>query len=328
MATASGLPLLHAAAEMGRMEQLRELLGGGVNPDIGDHKGFTALHHTTYVAGPEAAKCLLLHGATVDAKSKTGLTPLGLAAQEGSHRTALVLIEAGANVNAKDMYGYTPLSHAMWRGDGVLGRLLVEKGAAVDIFSAVGLGKVEEVKALLKADGTLVHSTDGKGRGLLHWAAANGEDDMIKILLDAGVKINTTLRDVPSPLGVAIQNGCTETAKYLVKEGAYWSLSWSLMVESLVRSARYDAYDMAAFLLSHGAKPNVADSSGSTPIGCAVYEGHVKMVALLLRAGAAPDLYMEPGFTLLDHAKLRGMKEIVTLLEKERRPAEGVDVSP
>ncbi|MBT3202177.1 MAG: hypothetical protein HN350_19920 [Phycisphaerales bacterium] len=310
-------PPLHEMVTGGRVASIRRLIDAGVDPNLTDYKGWTALHYTaSYHDCPEVAKFLLSRGAKVDARTKAGVTPLGVAARYSGERMVRAILDAGANVNARDIDGYTPLSHAVWDGPLVTANLLIKNGAMVDIFSAVGLGDAQKLEALLKVDPAHAHRTDGKGRGLVHWAAANGKIDIIKMLHKAGVKVDDALEGIPTPLAVAIEKGWRETAEYLVERGARSNqIPWMLVTEALVDAVEDNDKKMMVFLLSLPTSVNIdaPNKGGVTPLLAAVNEKKYETADFLLRNGAYIDAVCD-GATVLHFMVMRQAPERVRRL--------------
>ncbi len=89
---------LHAAAQEGRLENIRLLLAAGANVNQFNDEPtcVTALH----VAAENAVSFLLEAGADVNAAASEGVTPLHAAAYRGELDIARMLLEAGAQVDA------------------------------------------------------------------------------------------------------------------------------------------------------------------------------------------------------------------------------------
>lgn len=101
------------------------------------------------------------------------------------------------------------------------------------------------------------NSTDRKRRTALHYAAADGDVDEVRRLLEAGADANVQDADGWSPLHFAAQassHGCTDA------------------------------------LLRNGANPSLQDSNGNTALFRAVFlsRGEGEIIRALLNAGADP----------------------------------------
>ena len=75
---------------------------------------------------------------------------------------------------------------------------------------------------------------------------------------------------------------------------------------------------MAGWLIERGAKVNVVDKLGMTPLlwAAAMDFGDPAMIELLLKAGAKPDARNRDGLTALDLARKYGHSEVVPALSR------------
>ena len=163
------------------------------------------------------------------------------------------------------------------------------------IASYFGLGEVVEL--LLQMDGIDLNSKDGtNGRSALSWAAGNGFDVIVKLLIKGtrsslmgiihlpfgeGAKVDSVDRYGRTPLSYAAWNGHVDIVKLLLKAGA-----------------RVDS----------------TDEIGGTPLSYAIYNGHEAVVKLLLKRGTQVDSKDNIGKTLLLSAAGKGHEAVVKLL--------------
>ena len=92
------------AALYGDVDAVRLLLVDGVDPNIRNEAGATALMWA--LPNLEKTRLLLEHGADVNARSDDGRTPLLIAAgQFGSNALVKLLLERGADLSAKSPTG-------------------------------------------------------------------------------------------------------------------------------------------------------------------------------------------------------------------------------
>jgi len=102
--------VLRAAADSAA--SLQTVLAGGVNVNVTDNDGETALMEAADNGNLHAVKNLIAAGANVNARDEDGETALMVAADEGNLAIIKVLIAAGADVNARDNEGETALYKA------------------------------------------------------------------------------------------------------------------------------------------------------------------------------------------------------------------------
>ena len=123
----------------------------------------------------------------------------------------------------------------------------------------------------------------------LHLAAAVGDVNLVKELLEKGANPNAKDRFNQTPLHFAARHGHVEVVK---------------------------------LLLEYKADPNAKDKDSVTPLHAAASNGRVDVVKLLLEYGADPKVEDKDGDTPLDLARKRGHREVVFLIEEWLRRGE------
>ena len=103
---------------------------------------------------------------------------------------AAILVNCGADLEAREVTAHgdpTPLQRAASDGRREVAEFLIEQGAVVDIFAAVEMDDVDEVRQLLAADPQLARSRDNDSSTPLHNAKSIA---VAEALLDHGAEIN------------------------------------------------------------------------------------------------------------------------------------------
>ena len=170
------------------------------------------------------------------------------------------------------------LSTAFWAVDRVSG----DKKKEAPLIQAVQAGDLKKAKKLI-ANGTNVNQTDDVGFPALSIAAGRGDENMTKLLLDAGANVNAhsaTLND--TALARAAQNGNRPTV---------------------------------SALLAAGAHVDDRDGAGWTPLFNAALKGDPEIVETLLSAGADVNARSSNGWTALKEAQMRGYGNIARRLK-------------
>jgi hypothetical protein len=147
---------------------------------------------------------------------------------------------------------------------------------------AAYFGVEEAVQFLVGSDSP--DPKDSYVRTPLSWAAANGHEAIVKLLLDKGAKLEIEDQYGRTPLSRAAANGH----------------------EAIVK-----------LLLDKGAKLEIKDQYGRTPLSRAAVKGHEASVKLLLDNGAELETKDQYGQTPLSRAAANGHEAIVKLLEKD-----------
>jgi len=101
------------ASYVGDEEVVREILAAGVDKDVRDAFGDTALHVAIFQSNLIIVKLLLDYGFDPNAKvTKNGNTPLHNAVTANNIAAARLLLQYGANKNIRALNGQTPLDKA------------------------------------------------------------------------------------------------------------------------------------------------------------------------------------------------------------------------
>ena len=163
------------------------------------------------------AKLLLDKGAAVDVVSKLlGDTALMLAARNGGHEAvAKLLLGKGASDGAANEDSDTVLILAAQYGHEAVAALLLDKGAVVDAATKDGA---------TARRGSRISTTACPGGEYgwtaLMWAAQEGHEAVVKLLLDKGAAVDKALKDGHTALIIAAQKGHAAVAKVLLDKGA------------------------------------------------------------------------------------------------------------
>ncbi|MBV9401112.1 MAG: ankyrin repeat domain-containing protein [Bryobacterales bacterium] len=236
-------PLMYAA-EIGSLDAMKILVERGADVNAQNAFGSTALMWS--VSDPQRVRLLLDHGADVNRVAKSGRTALIIAAfTDPSVEVVRMLLEKGAKVDVMDRRNVTPLNAATFGDDTETVRLLLNARADVTtadtfigltpLINAAGNRNVEAVKLLLahEANVNAVSKTEGLpkiqtgtvefgGWTPLLMAAPFGPPELVKVLLDAGAKVN--VQDyrgfTPLMLAVGTDRYSRETVRMLLEHGA------------------------------------------------------------------------------------------------------------
>jgi len=198
-------------------------------------------------------------------------------------------------------------------------------------------------------NGHHIDTKDSYGQTPLSWAAENGHEEGVSLLLDMGAEIESKDIYDQRPLLWAIRNGHKKAARWLLQRGAeidfkdkgggtllLWAarkghesemkllLEMGAKIESkdkngqspLLWAARNGHERAAKLLLEQGVKIDSRDNDGRTPISwaVAVKKGHEAVVRLLLENGADFDSKDNDGRTPLSWAARNGHETLVRLL--------------
>ena len=291
-------PLAEAAARSD-VAALRSLLAAGkVDANSPDRDGTPALHWVTRVGDLETAKLLVAAGADVNVTNRLGVVPLHLAIQAGDAAMTRWLLERGADVAKPDRTGEPPLMLAAHTGDAAVAKALLDHGAAVD------------------ARDTTYAETP------LMVAVREQHVEVATLLLDGGADANAQTTAVAPPRFIPPSESPKGLSRGIGIVRAGWPEGRGKRFPAagsktpLLYAARAGHVALTQLLLAHGAKLELADGNGVTPLIEAIVNAsifrvnrdgrsdHLKVANLLLDSGAnvnAMDWYGEtPLWTAVD----------------------------
>ena len=178
----------------GRTDLVFDLLASGCPADK-QEQGASLLRWCAYYGDVSAIKFLLSHGENLT--SLGGNFSLDGASFHGHWRLCKFLLESGADANAPDpQNGETPLHSALCTSDRVAHdpvlQVLLSHGANPNAATKNGA-----------ETGGFMRDSRTKGETPLHRAAAFGNEDTIKLLLEHGAKLDARDANGDSPLSWA-----------------------------------------------------------------------------------------------------------------------------
>ena len=234
-----------AAAQAGDLKSLTAALAAGAAVDAPWGDGNTALHEAALGGSVDCVKLLLAKDANVHARGRNDATPFIFAAGNATPAVLDLLHAAGADVNAVSNAGASALMYAAIKGRPETTSWLLEHGADVTLRTSLkqtalnlvagGPSEREDkpnahfypvVAKLLLDAGAEVDSRDKDGWTPLYAAAASGETEIVKLLIDAGADYMATdygkgaMALQATPLHQACAGLHASTVEVLVKAGA------------------------------------------------------------------------------------------------------------
>ena len=195
---------------------------------------------------------------------------LAIATKHNHQDIVKMLVEAGVDINWQDKSGETSLHIAARFGHALTTRALLQgeswQGPIED--------KVEVRRAVSKSSAVLAIATK------------HNHQDIVKMLVEAGVDINWQDKSGETSLHIAARFGHDECAKILLKGSDEQKADLELAEKSFAW----------------------------TPLHIAAVDGHLSVAQLLVDAGADVDKGDSSGWTAKEHAALRGHMPIARLL--------------
>lgn len=179
----------------GRTELVFDLLSAGYSADFKDESGVSLMQHCAYYGDVSAIRFLLSHGESLDSMGEN--LGLNAASFHGHWRLCKFLLEQGAQVNQPLAdTGETALHAALCKTD----RLVYDRVLAVLLSHGANPNVVTKPGV---ETGGFMRDCRTKGETPLHRAAAFGEVETIRQLIDAGAIVNAKDAQGDTPLSWA-----------------------------------------------------------------------------------------------------------------------------
>jgi len=265
------------SADTGDLAAVKLFLTAGMNPDVTDDEGGTALMHAAYQGQTKVVAALLRAGA--DVNQRKGRTTALLSAASGGHiESVRVLLDKGPDAEAID----AAFVEAVRTRHHEIVRLLADKGAKVKQVGSFALTVLAEggwsdeevgdtVKFVLDL-GADPNGKDTEGWTPLMEAAKDGYPSAVRLLLDRGADVNAKC-SCPNVMGGG----------------------WTALMLATNRRHR----EVVETLLGKGADANQRNNRGETALLVAAYQGDMHIFQSLLDRGADVNVKSRDGRTAL-----------------------------
>lgn len=185
------------------------------------------------------------------------------------------------------------------------------------LFAAAERGDAGAARLALRPRGLVrrpdVNARNRDGWTALHYAAAYGQLEVAKVLLERGAKLDASNYLGLTALDYASCYGHDEVAFLLSECGARHTLHTAAALGVLWALSR---------LLQQGNNPGRLDYFGYTPLHWAARHGRHEAVALLLERGALPETPDVNGETALHRAEQWGHERVAQLLRTHQATQE------
>jgi ankyrin repeat protein len=282
-----------------------------------DHNSCTALHFAASAANTEITRLLLHFKANVNAVStlKSKDEPL-------LRMTPIKMVLQGEESESDNPRRDAPFSRSRFE---VLKQLL---SANADV-SKIGVSwissfqnslrngchmghlEVEAVSLLCDAKANfLLRRKDGNGMTFLHHAAAIGNLNAARKILNANADVNAKDSFGRSPLQFSSSN--LEVVQLFISAGADVNARDKCGASPFHEASMYGHLAAVQLLLKHGADVNSLDRMGRSPLFFAI--GHLKVAQMLMDAKADVNAQDCNGRYLLLDAAMRGDADVVRML--------------
>ncbi len=251
------------AVEQHDLDTAKKLAERGVNLNLTDKVASWMLNYSIGKSDSWLFDFLLSKGVNPNTVDESGMTPLIFALMREDYKSAdkLITLMDPAHLSFVSEKSGSALELAFKSGNSDLAQKIMAQGVlAENVFSRLSLYEQKNIHELkdLVAKGADIHQKTYQGLYPIHLAVLSKNLDAMKVLMDAGAKLNVTDAD---------GNGLLHTAAYLNQVKMV-----DLMVASLPVDVRNNAgetpllrttsKDVAKILIDKGAKINAETSQG------------------------------------------------------------------
>ena len=166
------------------------------------------------------------------------------------------------------------------------------------LYLAARLGDLQEIRALFGI-GWEPNCTGARRATALHGAAAAGQTDAARLLLDRGAKIEARMWGGMTPLLHAAAEGHSATVALLIERGADVNARHNNYSTPLHFAAKAGHAGVVEQIIAAGADVNASELDDWTPLHVAMFHERGEIVAKLMAAGADPHVTNNKGHTPL-----------------------------
>ena len=308
-----GTPL-QRAVDQGHILIVQTFLKHNADIHSVDDSGRGLLHSASLNGNEQIVRLFLQAGLSGDAAGGRGETPLHDASRQGHYAVAKALLDAGANKTIKDKSGRTPLTVAWQNGHMKLMQLLegkdINTGAIGDeavpdkellpTWSLANIGSIgtirQRITEVQQAQPTRNSSTampdlsdrdPDSGYTALHCAVSRKHQDILTLLLEAGVLPDCPDNTKRTPLHLAAFQDDIDSAQILLRHNARQDLGDAWDMTPLTTAQNLSHFVLAVTLIDAGSPIGEANRTHiQDTFFTAVQLSNAKVVAELIAKGA------------------------------------------
>ncbi len=341
-----GLSPLHYSVCFNHTAITKLLINSKANLDARDIEGYTPIYYAAQNGNEAIFDLLLWRGAKTDPTEKTTL--LHMAAYGGNTAIIKKLLDKKMSPEAVDDQGLLPIDYAaanskdeavilladnmpeekislntllpLLAGDNkellknLLARIKNKNRLNSDNDSPARIAAKysgPDMLSFLESEGVNITYVAPNGQSALQEAAAAGNLDAVKLLVEKGMDPNSRIPDTGfTPVMTACCAGNSDVVKYLAEHGADTGIP-SAKGTYLIHEAAYKGnLELVIYFTEHGTDVNTPDANGVTALFNALDANQPGVVGWLLSHGADLKLKTKTGDTALHYAVLSDNEEL------------------
>ena len=295
MLETDGTTALHHAISRGHIKVAETLVTAGANPKIMDLKEGRSCFYRACFLNREHLLRVLLQG-HFDPNTAEDVPPMHVSAGYNRFKLVELLLESGADLECASPTGDTPLLNAVRHGHPAMVEFLLSKGADL-------------------------HCKNKDGCGPLHMACIFSHVEITKYLVAKGCDVNEPMPVIGlRPVHIAVEESNTAILETLLRAGASSTLPsfGKDPFTPLATAARVGNLDILRRLLKEeGQSVNVRvqPSINNTALHIAAHFGQESIVKELLKLGADPDcvnsIHSSPLIMAVNNAHYRTVQALL-----------------
>ena len=253
------------AVSNGHFEQVTYYIDNGVNVDIKDNRGETALHKAMKNGYREIVKLLIKKGANLrDSKNL-----ILLAAEKGYLDIVISLLKYENDSNIRKQ----ALDLAQ--------KIATQK----ELFQGIQEQNYDKVKKAIE------NNADLNEADMLSWsplmnAVIKKDVNIVKLLVKNFADINYNNKNNETVLMKAVESADTYIVEFLLENKAKVNSRDLNGNTALFYAVEYGDFDMVKLLIKYGAKINLKNNDGDDVLNLAVKKNYVDIVKYLIKKGA------------------------------------------
>lgn len=289
----TGQPIFHSLCRKGDLRMIQFLLKNGANLNDRNKAGYYPLHYAFYhPSNLEVVKLLIKYNVDINCQDGNGWTIVRQAVNNCDIEMLQFLIKAGADINRADKIGTTPLHVATKNIDIEITQILLAAKADTKLKNkngcvALNLMPVYQLKRkmvqLFIDAGADLNTKDFLGKTILYYACEHNQVNIVRALIEGGANVN-----ICRPLFIACQ-----------KISTMFPLPRNIL--------------LCQMLLDAGAKIDIVDISGRTPLMYAFLDECSEIAELLISRGANIWISDKNGNTAIHYAAERKKYRLIEL---------------
>ncbi|KAI9773692.1 MAG: hypothetical protein M1840_006966 [Geoglossum simile] len=204
------------------------------------------------------------------------------------------------------------------RTEGSVDLIKQDRGVgATALFIAVERDHLDIVRILLSA-GVDINSKDSIGQTALYRATRRGSEVMVRMLLDNGAGVNIKDDQSKTAWSGNAHTSNNKTLSLLLEARADPDTTGPDGVSLLYIAASSGDQALVSYLIQSGANPSIKTKYKWTPLHWAAGNGHLGCVKLLIRAGAELSPLSDTLLTPLDLAYATGIVDLLEMAGAKR----------